>query len=415
MSRIAIIGSGISGMAAGYFLSRKHDIWLFEREDRLGGHTQTHLIESASGPLAIDTGFIVHNDRTYPNLVRLFAELGVERQKSDMSFGVTSEPEGFQYSSRGLRGFFGPTHNWLRPSQYRLFAEILRFNRKSSAFLNIGAELGLTLGEYLRLHQFSEDFSRLYLYPMASAVWSTSLDEIDEFPAITLLRFFQNHGFLTIDGHPQWYVVKGGSSKYIAPLTAPYRNQIELGSQIQFVTRDNAGTSLFFADGSTRSFDEVVFACHAPQALLLLADPSTQEKAVLSCLRTTSNRAVLHTDEEFLPKNPYARASWNYYLGANRYLPTLTYDMNRLQGLSARENYCVTLNPSRPIGQQKILRDLTYSHPLYTLEAVLAQARWAEISAQRHTHYCGAYWFNGFHEDGLNSALRVARSLGVEW
>jgi predicted NAD/FAD-binding protein len=424
MSKIAVIGAGISGMAAAYFLSRKHRVWLYEREPRLGGHTHTHAIETSRGTRAIDTGFIVHNDRTYPNLVRLFAELGVERQKSDMSFGVCDRASGMEYSSRGLNGFFAVRRNLFRPRHYGLFAEIVRFNRESGKWLEGGGLPEMTMGEYLREFEYDSEFVRLYLYPMASAVWSTSLDRMAEFPAVTLLRFFLNHGFLTVNDHPQWYVVKGGSSSYIAPLTAPYRERVVTGCSIRQVHVVEAGAVIEFADGGMEKFDEVVFACHGPQALQLIAVPTEPERAVMGCFETSANLATLHTDEGVLPRKEAARASWNYMLGnapEERHrgkragAPTLTYHMNRLQGLDTAEEYCVTLNDAGGIDRHKVLAEMNYFHPLYTLDAVMAQQRWAEVSGVRHLHFCGAYWFYGFHEDGLNSAIRVAGSLGVEW
>jgi uncharacterized protein len=422
MSRVAVIGAGISGMAAAYLLSRKHTVWLFEREDRLGGHTHTHDIATSRGTQPIDTGFIVHNDRTYPNLVRLFGELGVARQKSDMSFGVSCQATGMEYSSRGVKGFFARRRNFLRPAHYRLFAEIARFNRVSNEFVTRGAAvemMEMTLGEYMHAHEFSDEMARLYLYPMASSVWSTSLDEIASFPALTLLRFFFNHGFLTVNGHPQWYSVAGGSSTYIAPLTAPYRERVVIGAKIGSVGHEAGAPVVRFMNGRAEKFDEIVFACHAPQALGLLEAPTAAEQSTLSAFRTSKSHTVLHTDSRLLPRRPDARASWNYHLstasGATSGAATLTYHMNRLQNIAAPEDYCVSLNRTAAIDPTKVLREMEYFHPLYTLDAVRAQGRWSEMSGQRNLHFCGAYWFYGFHEDGLNSAIRVAKRLGVDW
>jgi len=413
MSRIAIIGAGISGMAAAYLLSHKHEVWLFEKESRLGGHTHTHAIATSAGTLPIDTGFIVHNDRTYPNLVKLFQKLSVDRQPSDMSFGVSCQETGFEYSSRGLSGFFGS--NLFRLGQYKLFAEILRFNRESRRLLSDPPNADMTLGDYLLNNEFAGDFARYYLNPMAASVWSTSLEEIEDFPALTLIRFFENHGFLGLTTQAQWYVVKGGSSAYIAPLTAPYKERVRLGSEIESVTRTPVGVEITFKDRVPERFDEVLFACHAPQTLQLLRDATPLESEILGSFRTIRNQTVLHTDSRMLPQRPNARASWNYHLGTSRQSATLTYYMNRLQNLATREDYCVTLNSSSSLDRRHILREMEYFHPLYTLDAVRAQARWAEISGQNRTHFCGAYWFYGFHEDGLNSAIRVAEQLGVSW
>jgi predicted NAD/FAD-binding protein len=415
MSRIAVIGAGISGMAAAYLLSRKHEVWLFEKENRLGGHTHTHAIETSRGVLPIDTGFIVHNDRTYPNLVRLFRQLGITRQASDMSFGVSCRETGFEYSSRGLSGFFAGRRNWYRPGHYRFLAEIVRFNREARKLLRDPANAEIALKDYLRAHDFGGEFARYYLHPMAAAVWSTSVEEIEEFPVFTLIRFMENHGLLGLTTAPQWHVLQGGSSVYIAPLTAPYRERIRLGARIDGVTRTQTGAEIGFDDRPAEHFDEVVFACHAPQTLQLLADASRAERQVLQGFRTSRNETMLHTDSSLLPRLPGARASWNYHLGTKRRAATLTYHMNRLQNLPTKEHYCVTLNDTASVAETKILREMTYFHPLYTLEAVRAQGRWAEISGRNRTHFCGAYWFYGFHEDGLNSAIRVAETLGVSW
>ena len=415
MRRIAVIGSGIAGMAAAYLLSQKHEVSLFEKETRLGGHTHTHTIETSCGALPIDTGFIVHNDRTYPNLVRLLQRMGIARLASDMSFGVSCQQTGFEYSSRGLRGLFAGGGKWYRPSHYRFLAEIVRFNREARKLLQDPANAAITLREYLRANRFEGDFTRYYLHPMAASVWSTSLEEIEEFPAFTLIRFFENHGFLGLTTQAQWYVLEGGSSAYIAPMTAPYRERVRLGAGIEGVTRTEGGARLRFANRPDEVFDEVVFACHAPQTLELLQDPTPLERQVLSSFRTSRNDTMLHTDSRLLPRQAEARASWNYHLGTKTQAATLTYHMNRLQNLRTREDYCVTLNHRESVDPGKILREMTYFHPLYTLDAVRAQGRWAEISGKNRTHFCGAYWFYGFHEDGLNSAIRVAGKLGVGW
>lgn len=415
MSRIAVIGAGIAGMAAAYLLSQKHEVWLFEKENRLGGHTHTHAIDTSRGLLPIDTGFIVHNDRTYPNLVRLFEQLGVTRQASDMSFGVSCRETGFEYSSRGLSGFFSGRRNWYRLGHYRFLAEIMRFNREARKLLRDPANAEVTLRDYLRAHRFRGDFTRYYLHPMAAAVWSTSPEEIENFPAFTLIRFLENHGLLGFTTAPQWYVLQGGSSAYIRPLTAPYRERICLAAQVDGVMRTPAGVEIGFENRPPSYFDEVVFACHAPQTLRLLKDATPVERQVLNGFRTSRNETVLHTDSRLLPRRAGARASWNYHLGTKRRAATLTYHMNRLQSLPTLEDYCVTLNDTQSVDESRILQEMTYFHPLYTLEAVRAQQRWPEISGQNRTHFCGAYWFYGFHEDGLNSAIRVAEKLGVSW
>jgi predicted NAD/FAD-binding protein len=403
-------------MAAAYFLSRKHEVHLFEKDSRLGGHTNTVVIDGPGEPIAVDTGFIVHNDRTYPNLVRLFEELGVETQASDMSFAVACRKTGFEYSSRGLTGYFAQKLNLFRSRHYELLLEILRFNRQAPKLLLAPNPPQMTLGEYLDESRFSANFAYRYLFPMASAVWSTSREAIRSFPALNLIRFFDNHGMLQILNQPKWKVVRGGSNQYIAPLTAPYLDRVHLGANITRVSRDERGVALRFLDRPEMRFDEVVFACHGDQVLPLLEAPSDAEREIMGTFRTTPNEAWLHTDARLLPARPHARASWNYNLEADGTTgASVTYHMNRLQSLDLPEEYCVTLNPEGAIDESKVLRKITYRHPFYDRSTMRAQARWEEISGRNHTHYCGAYWTYGFHEDGLTSALRVARALGVNW
>jgi predicted NAD/FAD-binding protein len=421
VSRIAVIGSGISGLAAAYYLSRKHDVFLFEREARLGGHTHTVTVESSRGPLAVDTGFIVHNDRTYPNLIKLLAELGVPRAESDMSFAVSCRKSGYEYSSRGLRGYFAQKRNVLRARSYRLFREIRRFNREAPRIFARPDVHRLKLGDFLDEYGYSEHFRQFYLFPMASAVWSSAPSATKEFPAAMLVRFFDNHGMLTINSHPQWKTIPGGCSRYIAPITAPYKQRITTGVEIRSVARDAQGVTLrFVGERPEMRFDHVVFATNGDRVLPLLENPSGAERDVLRHFTTTRNDVVLHTDDGMLPRRLAARASWNYLLhlderNGNGHGPaTMTYHMNRLQSLGVPENYCITLNANGHIRADKVLRRLVYHHPLYTLDALRAQERWKEISGANRTHFCGAYWRYGFHEDGVNSALRVARALGVQ-
>lgn len=414
MKTIAIIGAGISGLSAGYYLSRKYQVSLFEKESRLGGHTHTINVDSSRGPLPVDTGFIVHNTRTYPNLIRLLGELGVETQASDMSFSVSHRPTDFEYSSRGTNGFFAQRGNFLSPQHYLLFKEILRFNRQAPELLKQPQSDAISLGEYLEAGRFSKRFREFYLYPMASAVWSTSLEKISDFPAATLIRFFDNHGMLGVNTHPQWRVIKGGSGSYIKPLIAPFKERIFTGRKLLAVSRAEAGVKLTFDDRELW-FDEVVFACHGNQILPLLPEATASEREVLENFQTSRNETVLHTDAGILPRNQNARASWNYHVNeASLKGTTLTYHMNRLQSLAVKEDYCVSLNTNGAVDKSTVLRNLVYHHPLYTREAIAAQQRWSEISGKHHTHFCGAYWFYGFHEDGLNSALRVARALGID-
>ena len=416
MKNIAVIGAGISGLAAAYFLSRRHRVQLFEKEARLGGHTNTVVIATPNGNVPLDTGFLVHNDRTYPNLVRLFGELGVATRDSDMSFAVSCRRTGLEYSSRGANGFFAQRRNLVKPSHLFLLREIVRFNREAPALLAAPHAERQTLGEFLESRRFGEAFTDRYLLPMASAIWSASLDAIRSFPALTLIRFFANHGLLALHEQPTWRVVAGGSSSYVPKLTAPLSGHIHQRAEIQDVRRSEREVTIAFRDRPSMVFDEVVFACHGDQVLPLLSDASVRERDVLSNFTTTTNAAWLHTDASVLPVRQRARASWNYLLAVDATAPPMvTYDLNRLQGLRTPEQYCVTLNPDGQIDEGRVLRQFVYRHPLYTREAIGAQQRWREVSGVNRTHFCGAYWFHGFHEDGLNSALRVAAALGVEW
>lgn len=416
MKHIGIIGGGISGLAAAYLLSRRHRVTLYERDDRLGGHTNTVLIDSEAGPLPLDTGFLVHNPATYPHLLRLFTELGVESRPSDMSFSVSCAGTGLEYSSRGLRGFFAHPRNRRRPAHYGLLRDIVRFNREAPGLLDRAEAESLTLGEFLEGRRYGREFVARYLTPMASAIWSAPLQDIERFPARTLVRFMQNHGMLAVSRHPEWRVVAGGSSTYVRRIASAIGSGVRLGSRLASVRRSERGVLLTFHDRPAETVDEVVFACHGDQVLPLLADPTDTERDVFASFTTTANETWLHTDDRALPVRPWARASWNYRLGASaESAPSVTYDLNRLQGIPGRTRYCVTLNPRAPIPPDRVIGRFHYRHPRFTVAAVRAQARWPEVSGAHRTHFCGAYWRYGFHEDGMVSAVRVARSLGVEW
>lgn len=416
MKRIAVVGSGIAGLGSAYFLSRRHEVHLFEKDSRLGGHTHTIVADSSKGPVPLDTGFLVHNDKTYPRLVRLFNEIGVDTLASEMCFAVACAGTGLEYSSRGARGFFAQPRNLINPRHFGLLSEIVRFNREAPRLLSTPDAGRMTLGEFLDARRFSDVFIHRYLLPMASAIWSASLASIRAFPALTMVRFLDNHGLLAVTGQPMWKVVKGGSSSYIPKLTAPFAERVHTGVTIAGIARDEQGVTLRFTDRPSQRFDEVVLACHGDQVLPLLDDASDVERDVLGQFRTTTNHAWLHTDASVLPVREAARASWNYRLtGETDEAPMVTYDLNRLQRLDTAEQFCVTLNPSGGIDDSKVIRRLIYQHPLYDHAAIRAQERWAEVSGVNRTHFCGAYWFYGFHEDGLRSALRVANALGVEW
>lgn len=418
--RIAVVGSGVSGMAAAWYLSAQHEVTLFESAERLGGHTATIDVEvpGKNGPehYAIDTGFIVFNDWTYPHFQRLLETLGVAAQPTEMSFSVHETDQDFEYNGHTLTSLFAQRRNLLRPSFYRLLGDIMRFNREATKDLD-SERLpdGMTLGEYLDHKGYGEAFQRRYLLPMGAAIWSASISDLRAFPLTFFVRFFRNHGLLSVNHRPQWYTLIGGSRQYIPALTAPYASRIRLNTPVKAITRDSAGVTLTTADGNER-FDQVVLACHSDQALAMLSDPTEAEREALGAMPYQNNEVVLHTDTRLLPRRRRAWASWNYRLDQRDAgeRVSVTYDMNILQRLESDTTFCVTLNDSDSIAPDKVLGRFTYAHPQFTLDGYAAQQRHAEISGVGRTHFCGAYWRNGFHEDGVWSALRVARALGCD-
>ena len=419
--RIAIVGSGISGLTAAYLLQQKHQITLFEAGDRLGGHTATVDVVHGGDRLAVDTGFIVFNDWTYPNFIKLMAQLGVESQPTDMGFSVVSPLEQFEYAGNSVNSLFAQRRNLLDGGHWRMLRDIVRFNRDAVADWKQGVlDEEMTLGSYLTSNQYSSEFAYRYLVPMGSAIWSASMARMLDFSVHFFIRFFYNHGLLNLFNRPQWRVIKGGSRNYIGPLTAGFRDRIHLSTPVTGVRRLEQGVELRFqgAQGGDQceSFDEVVLACHSDQALNMLLDSNAAEREVLGQIPYEKNSVVLHTDTSLLPTRRAAWASWNYRLqGAHDTLPVLTYNMNILQRLKSEHTYCVTLNADSAIDPQKILQRFEYDHPQFSAEGNRAQRRWGEINGVRRTWFCGAYWANGFHEDGVVSAMRVARGLGVEF
>ncbi len=411
--KIAIIGSGISGLTAAYLLNRKHDISVFEASDWVGGHTHTVDVQVDGRHFAIDTGFIVFNDWTYPNFIELLNQLGVTYQPTEMSFSVCDPVSGVEYNGNTLNSLFAQRRNLLSPPFWGMLRDILRFNREAVDDLQqqrIASDL--SLGSYLQQRGYGERFIQHYIVPMGAAIWSMSLADMLNFPLQFFLRFFKNHGLLSVTDRPQWQVIKGGSSSYVAPLSASFAQRIRLQCPVQRVERDATGVTIHSSAGSER-FDKVVFACHSDQALHLLAAPSAAEQEILGALPYADNDVVLHTDTRLLPKRPLAWASWNYRLGGPTSQPAaLTYNMNILQGLNSPTTFCVSLNQTAAIEPSKILARYTYAHPQYSLAGVAAQARWEELLGANHSYFCGAYWANGFHEDGVVSALRVARAFG---
>ena len=406
--RIAIVGTGISGNVAARALHRDHDIAVFEAAGHVGGHTHTHSIDTGAERHEIDTGFIVFNDRTYPSFVALLKELGVASQPTPMSFSVRNEASGLEYNGTSLNGLFAQRRNLLRPSFHRMLRDILRFNREAPELLD--AEQEFSLHDYLQEKRYSAAFIRDYLIPMGSAIWSAEPARLLDFPARFLVRFFHNHGMLSVNARPQWRVVRGGSARYVEKLVAPFRHRIRLNAPVVSVRRLADRVLVRALGAEPERFDSVFLACHSDQALALLADATPLEREVLGALQYQENEAVLHTDASLMPRSRRAWAAWNYHVPARPSArAAVTYNMNILQGLAARETYCVTLNRTREIDPRRVLKRLTYQHPQFTPQAVAAQRRQGELNGARRTFFCGAYWRFGFHEDGVVSALAALR------
>ena len=421
MTRIAIVGTGVSGLVAAHLLRSSADVTLFEARDRIGGHVRTVEVEGPDGrSVAVDTGFIVYNEHNYPLFSRLLHTLGVETQPSDMSFSVRCDRTGLEYNGSTLSQIFSQRRNLLSLPFLRMLKDIVRFNREAPEAVGNGAA-GLTLGEYVEAAGYSARLSEHYLVPMGSALWSIPRSQVLEMPAAFFVRFFENHGMLTVDDRPEWRVVTGGSRRYVDALVAPFRSRIRTGTPVERVERRADGVTV---DGE--AFDHVVLACHSDQALALLADPTPAEEEILGALPYQANDVVLHTDTSVLPRAPMAWGSWNYHVRGGADDPaTVTYNMNMLQSLPGPTTYCVTLNATDAIDPGRILCRARYHHPVYTTRGFEAQRRHHEISGRPsdgggrndgggRTHYCGAYWGYGFHEDGVRSAVRVAADLGVD-
>lgn len=408
--RVAIVGAGISGLVTAHLLQRQHDITVFEANDYIGGHTHTVDVDGPDGQHAIDTGFIVFNPQSYPNFVQLLQILGVPSQKTSMSFSVSSERSGLEYGGGGLQRMFAQRRNLLRPAFHRMLLDIRRFYREAAELLQ-GDEDSTTIAEYVERQGFSRGFVEDHLIPFGAAIWSASTQDMYEFPARFFVQFFSNHGFLRLQ-KPEWRVISGGSRQYIEPLTASFRDRVRLRTPVLAVTRHEQGVEIKTAD-RVEPFDEVVLAVHSDLALQLLADPSAQETEILSAMEYQENQVLLHTDISRLPRSRRAWSSWNYRVPAQvAEQVTVTYNMNMLQGLNTAETYCVTLNDCGDVDPRRMVQEFTYHHPRYTVDFVAAQNRHAEISGVSRTHYCGACWGYGFHEDGVVSALQVARHFG---
>lgn len=409
--RLAVVGAGVSGLVAAAELQRAgHDVHVFEAGPYAGGHTNTIDVETPGGRWAVDTGFIVFNDRNYPNFERLLGELGIASRPAKMSFSVSDGRGGFEWATRSPRALFARPGHLLDRRFHRMLLDLLRFNREARALAAGGK--GPSLRRFLVDGDYSEYFIERLLVPQASAVWSADPDQLWSFPAAFLAQFFENHGVLQLRGRPSWRTIPGGSRRYVEALIAPFRDRVHLRSPVRSIVRRPGSVSLRLDDADL-SFDEVVIATHSDQALRMLADPSPGERRVLGAIAYQRNEAVLHTDPGVMPRRRSAWASWNYHLaGEPSGRTTVTYDMNRLQSLGADRDLLVTLNRTEAIDPAAVIRVIDYAHPVFTPEGVEAQRAWGEISGRGRTHYCGAYWRWGFHEDGVWSALRVSRALG---
>lgn len=412
MKDIAVVGGGISGLTVAWLLSRRHRVVLYEAEPRLGGHTHTVSVSREHGDYRVDTGFIVFNDRTYPRFHRLLDELGVGRQPTSMGFSVRCEDNGLEYCGDGLGGFFAQRGNLLSPTHWRLLGEILRFNREAPRLVE-GEGADWTLDELLHQGGYSEAFRRRYLLAMGSAIWSCGEEQIGRFPARFLVDFFQHHGLLALRDRPQWYVIPGGSSRYLDPLWAGLSADVRLGCPVRSVRRGTAGVTVNTAAGGDELYDEVVMACHSDQALQLLADADARETTLLSGIAFQENEVVLHTDDRLLPIHRRAWSSWNAFLPERESERVqVTYNMNILQGIKAPETFCVSLNSSDRIDESRILGRYRFFHPLFTWAGLGSREQIRETNGRRHTWFCGAWCGNGFHEDGVASAEAVARAFG---
>ena len=411
--RIAIIGTGISGLTSAYLLNQNHDIVVYEKNDYIGGHTHTHSIKSKNKNLSVDSGFIVYNEVTYPNFIKLLKKLNVASQKTTMGFSVKSINKNLEYAGNSLGSLFAQTLNILRPSFWIMIIDILRFNK--NAKLDLGfISPDVKLGEYLSRNKFSNSFINNYIIPMGSAIWSTKAKSMMDMPALFFIRFLNNHGLMQIKNRSGWWVIKGGSSKYVEKIIVSFKSKIKLNTAIESIQRKDNKVIIKPFSHDEETFDAVVIATHSDQALRMLSDATKEENEILKALPYQLNEALLHTDEFVLPKRKKAWSSWNYNLDQGLDEPmAMTYNMNILQSLKSSETYCVTLNNSELVDDKKIIKTLSYEHPQFTPKGINAQKRKHEISGVQNTYYCGAYWRNGFHEDGVVSALDVCKKFGI--
>ena len=415
--KIAVIGAGISGLLSAYLLNREHDVTLFEANKYLGGHTHSKTVQSGGETYSVNTGFIVFNDWTYPNFIKLMDQIGVESEASEMSFSVRDENTSLEYNGTSLNSLFAQRRNLFKPSFWFMIKDILRFNKQTVEMVQSDSiPEGQTLGEFVKQHNYGDHFVNHYVVPMGAAIWSASVDVMMEFPLKFFLKFFNNHGMLSVDNRPEWRVISGGSQSYVEPLIESFKNNIHLNSPISSVKRSEDNVIIKTYSGDQFEFDQVIFACHSDQALAMLDEPTDDENDILSAIPYQMNEVVLHTDRRLMPKRKLAWAAWNYHIPQRlSEFAMVTYHMNALQNFEeAPDDFMVTLNRTAEIAPGKIIDKYHYAHPVFTMDGVAAQKRHSEINNKNRSHFCGAYWFNGFHEDGVNSALRVAKSFGVE-
>ncbi len=402
--KVAIVGTGIAGNVAAYKLRGRHDLTIYEAGAHIGGHTNTIDVDEGDRTLAIDTGFIVFNDRTYPNFIQLLDEIGQASQPSEMSFSVRSEDGRLEYNGANLNALFAQRSNLLRPSFHRMIRDILRFNETAVASLE-SEDPDELLGSFLARHGYGDEFLNHYLIPMAAAIWSSEPVAVRDMPLRFLVRFFDNHGLLQLKDRPQWRVIEGGSREYVSKIVAGHREHIRLNTPVRSITRHPDRVEIATAEAGSECYDAVFVACHSDQALGIVSDATVAEREVLGAIDYQDNEAVLHTDASVMPRRRLAWAAWNYHLPADpRNRVSVTYNMNILQRLDSKNDYCVTLNNDRHIDPGKVIRRIRYQHPVYRKQTLAAQARQPELNCDR-TFYCGAYWRNGFHEDGVVSAL----------
>lgn len=410
--RIAIVGTGISGLVAAHLLHEHHDLTIYEANNYIGGHTNTIDVPDNGQSLAVDTGFIVFNTWTYPNFCKLLDKLDVASQSSDMSFSVKCDLTGLEYNGGSFSGLFAQRGNLVSPRFLSLCRDILRFNRRAKALVE-GPLDDAPLADFLRAERFSDYFVAKFLIPMGSAIWSADPKRFMEFPARTLFQFLNNHGMLNIWHRPQWRVVRGGSREYVRAIVRPFENRIRLQCPVTRITRFSDGVEISAGSGKSERFDAVIIAAHSDQALRMLADPSDAERQILASIPYQANQTLLHTDVSVLPRLRRAWASWNYHIGRDQQAAaTMTYNMNVLQSLTSDKTYCVTLNENDRVNPSEIVHSIAYHHPVFTPSGVAAQRRHGEINGVRRTYFCGAYWGYGFHEDGVKSALAVCRHFG---